>query len=147
VLSLGSILKFLYLLLRIIFGLLFLASAIGKLLDNRGFADVIVTYQLIPQSLTLGLGLFVSLFELALGLAIVFERKVLLCAYFTIAVHIGYLSLAALTMARGINLSNCGCFGVFLARPLGLQTLVEDAILLILSILFLFTVRQNKELL
>ena len=139
-------LKSAYYFFRIIFSLLFLASAVGKLLDNRGFADVLVTYQLMPQSITLAFGLFVSLFELALGLALAFERKVYICAQLTIAVHVGYLSLAALTMARGINLSNCGCFGVFLARPLGIQTLVEDAILLLLSILFFMTVRQNKEL-
>ena len=134
-----------YLFLRIIFSLLFLASAVGKLLDNRGFADVIVTYQLVPQSLALGLGLFVSLFELALGLAIVFEKRMYDCARLTIIVHIGYLALASLTLLRGINLTNCGCFGVFLARPLGIQTVAEDAILLLLSILFFMTVRQNKE--
>jgi uncharacterized protein len=53
------ILRIIYIVTRYSLGLLFLATGIGKLLDNRGFAQVIETYQLgIPDPVSLhGVGL------------------------------------------------------------------------------------------
>ena len=121
------------------FALLFITTAVGKLLDIPGFAAVIATYQLVPMILHQPLALAVSLFELFLGLAIITNTRLKFCAYLTIFVHVGYVFLAVTTLIRGLELKNCGCFGVFLARPLTIQTVVEDCILLILSIFFLKT--------
>jgi hypothetical protein len=30
---------------------------------------------------------------------------------------------------RGLRLANCGCFGVFLPRPLGWSTVIEDLVM------------------
>jgi uncharacterized membrane protein YphA (DoxX/SURF4 family) len=123
-----------------------LTTALGKLLDNRGFAAVIATYQFpIPEPLLLPLGLVVSLVELAIGLAILTGFQLRRAALFTVAVHVGYLSLAVITNLRGIALVNCGCFGVFLARPMTWYTVLEDAILLALSLGFLWTVSAGRS--
>ena len=45
------------------------------------------------------------------------------------------LSAAVITLWRGLALANCGCFGVFLARPLTRQTVLEDVVMLGLSLL------------
>lgn len=137
--------KKLFFFLKYFFVVLLLATAIGKLLDNRGFAAVILTYQLLPGWVTLPLGLVVSLFELFLALAIIFNRKLLICAWLVIIMHLGYLSLAIITLWRGIALENCGCFGVFLSRPMTLQTAFEDAVLLILSFLFLLVFKNQRS--
>lgn len=123
-------------LLKYFFVVLFLLTAIGKLLDNRGFAEVIATYDLLPAWSLLSVGVCVSLFELFLGLSILKNFQLKICALVTILVHIGYVGLASLTLYRGIEIKNCGCFGVFWARPLTLQTVVEDGVLLVISILF-----------
>jgi uncharacterized membrane protein YphA (DoxX/SURF4 family) len=48
--------------IRYFLGVLFMATGIGKLLDNRAFAQVIATYQLaIPESLLLPLALSIAL--------------------------------------------------------------------------------------
>lgn len=132
--------KNLFYFLKYLFVLVFIGSAVGKLLDNRGFSAVIGTYQLLPDDLTLFVGLSVSLFELFLGVSILLNHKLKLCAQTAIAVHIGYLTLASITLWRGINLINCGCFGVFWARSLSYQTVIEDVVLILLSILFYKTV-------
>lgn len=130
--------------LRIFFGLLMLTTAVGKLLDNRGFADVLVTYQLgIPEGVLLPLGLAVSLFELALFVYILRGIRLREVAIATIVLHLGYVSLAVLTNLRGLNLENCGCFGVFLARPMTWATVVEDVVLLALSCLFYLSVSRT----
>jgi uncharacterized membrane protein YphA (DoxX/SURF4 family) len=131
--------------LRTLFCVLMLTTALGKLLDNRGFADVIATYQFpIPEPLLLPLGLIVSLVELAIGFAILTGFQLRSAALGTVAVHVGYLSLAVITNLRGIELTNCGCFGVFLARPMTWGTVIEDAILLALSLGLLWTLSAPR---
>ncbi len=123
--------------LRAFFVLLLLSTALGKLLDNRGFAEVIVSYQFgLSVSDALGIGLAVSLIELFLGLALIRGIYLRYCGLLLILMHAGYALLATLTMARGVQLTNCGCFGVFLQRQMTWQTVIEDLVLMGLSILF-----------
>lgn len=113
---------------------LFIATAIGKLLDNRGFAGVIANYQLgLPEPWLLPLGLAVSLAELWIGARLLQGRHIAASAKLTLWFHLGYATLALLTLARGIPLQNCGCFGVFWARPLRPGTVVEDVTLAVIS--------------
>ena len=130
---------------RLLFILVLLTTAIGKLLDNRGFADIIANYQLIPSELGLYVGLAVSLFELFLGLAIAIEKRLRVCAGLVVLLQAGYLLLACVTIFRGIRLQNCGCFGVFWGRPLTFYTVLEDFILLLIAILFYQLTLDRRE--
>jgi hypothetical protein len=129
---------------RILFGLIFVTTSVGKLLDNRGFAEVLQNYRLFPSWLVLPLALAISLGELYLGLLLWRNRQLVRAALATVAINSGYFLLAALTLWRGIALTNCGCFGVFLARPLSHWTLVEDGILVVLSFILLSLARTES---
>src|SRR5262245_2329396 len=132
--------------LRTLFCVLMLTTALGKLLDNRGFAAVIGSYQFpIPEAPPLPLGVVGSPVEPAIGIAILTGFQLRTAALATVAVHVGYLGLAVVTNLRGIALTNCGCFGVFLARPMTWYTVLEDAILLALSLGFLWTVSAGRS--
>ncbi len=136
----------LFKILKILFIFLLLATAIGKLLDNRGFAEVILTYQFgIPFELALPLGLFVSLFELALALALILNINHRRNGFLLTLMHVGYTGLAVTALSRGLNLTNCGCFGVFWQRTLTWQTVFEDLFLTAISFLF-FWLASNKNL-
>jgi hypothetical protein len=135
--------------LRYFHFLLFFSTSVGKLLDNRGFSEVIATY--FPQSclnrfsslpeILLAVALLISFLELGLSFEILYGppvgrvwaglrlRPSLVC----LAVNFAYLSLAVTSLARGLTLKNCGCFGVFWARPLTFETVIEDTILVALS--------------
>ena len=133
--------------LRSFFILLLLTTAIGKLLDNRGFAEVISTYQFgIPETLLLPLGLSVSLFELALAGGVIANIRMKFCAQLVILMHVGYTVLAVITNLRGLDLPNCGCFGIFLARPMTWATVLEDSILTLLSVIFYFSVVYKERI-
>lgn len=120
---------------RYFLGILFVATAIGKLLDNRGFADVIANYRLgIPGTALLAVALTISLLELIIGINILRGRALRLNVFATLVFHLGYASLAFITLQRGITLTNCGCFGVFLARPLRWATVAEDLVLAAVSL-------------
>ncbi|MGH8582898.1 MAG: MauE/DoxX family redox-associated membrane protein [Gammaproteobacteria bacterium] len=120
---------------RYFLALLFLATGIGKLLDNRGFSDVLASYRFeLPETLLLPLALAVSLAEFTIGLNILLGRSLLRSVLATLYFHLAYASLAMITLLRGISLTNCGCFGVFLVRPLHWTTVVEDLMLAAISL-------------
>jgi len=129
--------------LRYFIGCILLASAIGKLLDNRGFAAVIETYQLLPTFGLLALGLSISLFELFLGINLIVGKFLVPVAFLSIVMHLVYALLACITILRGIELENCGCFGVFLVRPLGWNTVIEDIVLSALCFLLYFCIKKQ----
>jgi uncharacterized membrane protein YphA (DoxX/SURF4 family) len=127
--------KTILLISRYFLAVLFISTAIGKLLDNRGFAHVIDTYQLgIPNNALLELALFISLLELLIGINILRGRALRVNVLATFVFHLGYAGLAFITLLRSITLANCGCFGVFLARPLSWATVVEDLVLATVSL-------------
>lgn len=128
---------------RYFLGLLFVATGAGKLLDNRGFAQVIATYQLgLPDTLLLPLALVISLAEFAIGLNILLGRSLPQSILATFYIHLTYASLAVTTLLRGITLTNCGCFGVFLARPLRWATVAEDLMLAAISLVCWLLLRR-----
>lgn len=114
------------------------ATALGKLLDLPGFAGVLADYRILPPPLV----------PPAAALAVVAELAVaagLLLPAFRFRAALGAAALAALyavvlvaTLLRGIGLANCGCFGVFLARPLTVFSPFEDLALLALALLLAF---------
>ena len=129
---------------RYFLGLLFVSTAIGKLLDNRGFAEVIKTYQLgIPEAIILGLALCISLLELVIGINLLRGHALSKSVFATLVFHLGYASLALTTLKRGIMLSNCGCFGVFWGRPLSWTTVVEDLVLAAISLSYWLFLRRR----
>ncbi|MDZ4661857.1 MAG: hypothetical protein SGJ18_09605 [Pseudomonadota bacterium] len=73
--------------LRYLFIVLFLTTAIGKLLDNRGFAEVLGTYQLLPPWSLLWLGLLISLSELGVAILLIRGVRLQFMARTIILVH------------------------------------------------------------
>ena len=116
-------------LLKILIGLVLAVTAVGKLLDNRGFATVLQTYQTFPEGSLLGLGLCISLAELGLAVWLFSGRYLRLAALTALLMHLTYAIWSAVSVLRDLKISNCGCFGVFWARPLGWSTVVEDLVM------------------
>jgi hypothetical protein len=109
---------------------LHLAAALGKVLDLAGFADVLAEYRLFPAAALMPLALGVTLAEAAIALGLVLPGWRPAAALAAGAMALGYGVTLTVTLARGIPLGNCGCFGVFLARPLTPLTPLEDLALL-----------------
>ena len=124
----------LYWIFRIILGLLITGAGIGKLLDVRGFVSIIKTYQLhLPTWLMWIIAIGIIIFEVVLGLWILFGTHLKIPAILSITMHSGYFILLTTSLLRGLQLQNCGCFGVFLARPLTWYSPLEDMVLILMS--------------
>ncbi len=117
--------------LRIFVGVVLLATSTGKLLDNAGFAEVLASYQLFPEHpfLLLGVGLGLSLFELLLALLLLSNRLQRETVSLSLLLHICFTVVAVRTLMVGLELPNCGCFGVFFQRPLTWGTVAEDVVM------------------
>ena len=125
-------------------GLVLLATGIGKALDIKGFVDVLSNYDLLPYFGNVLLGYTLPFIELTTGLCLLFRFALRTAAWAAVCLHVLLLGAALITLWRGLALANCGCFGVFLARPLTGQTVVEDVVMLGLSILVLYESRRQR---
>jgi hypothetical protein len=120
-------------LIRAFFILLLGASALGKLLDMQGFYTVVATYQLLPSAvIPLSAWLLVAV-EFGLFLALSHGKDIKRVAALVIFLHCIYFMWLAIALWRGLDIPNCGCFGVYFPRPLTAFSLLEDGFLLILS--------------
>jgi uncharacterized membrane protein YphA (DoxX/SURF4 family) len=119
--------------LRVFFALLLVASAIGKLLDMPGFYAIVATYQTLPVAIIPAAAWTLTLVELALGIWVASGVRLSRAAMIVVALHVMYFIWLSMAFARGLSIPNCGCFGVYFARPFTLQTLLEDTLLLALA--------------
>jgi NADH:ubiquinone oxidoreductase subunit K len=121
--------------LAFILAALHLAAAGAKLLDLRGFAAVLADYRMVPAALLLPLAIAVVVLEVAIGVGLLLRNWRRPAALTAAALAGLYAVVLSATLARGIPLSNCGCFGVYLARPLTVFSPLEDVALLLAGLL------------
>lgn len=121
------------LVLRAFIGVVLLATGVGKALDPRGFTEVIATYDVLPAWLLWPTALGMITVELALGALLLSGRRTPHAALASTALHAAFTSWATIALLRGLDIDNCGCFGVFLARPLTWGTVGEDLFMVAIS--------------
>ncbi len=132
------------LVLRLFIGLVLLATAIGKGLDLRGFTVVIASYDLLPALLYWPVAVGMTTVELVLGAWLLSGRRTATAALLSALLHAAFTGWASIALLRGLQLDNCGCFGVFLARPLTWTTVVEDAVMVGFSLTLYALVRRRR---
>ncbi|MBR0656818.1 MauE/DoxX family redox-associated membrane protein [Plastoroseomonas arctica] len=117
-----------------ILALVFLATGLGKALDVAGFAAVLDEYRLFPRAPLLPIAALIVVVELGIAVGLAQPRWRHGGAIAAGAVSAANALVLTATLIRGIPLENCGCFGVFLGRPLTWATPIEDLILLTLAV-------------
>ena len=134
--------------LRLALALINIGAGFGKGLDTPGFVRILATYELFPgvTQWPIAIGAIVS--ELALGVWLLTGWRLREAALVCAAINAFYGVALTTTLLRGIDLNNCGCFGVFLARPLRWYSPLEDVVLVIASIalFFLADARRARKL-
>lgn len=117
--------------LRLGLGGLILATGVGKALDVGGFVDVLQRYDLALGDTVLGLvAPLISTLEIALGAWILSGFRLRLAMWGAIVLNAGYCAILTSALLRGLDLQNCGCFGVFFAQPLRWYSPLEDLALI-----------------
>lgn len=130
--------------LVLLIGGVLLIAAIGKLLDNRHFAEVLAQWQLFPSWSLLPLGVVASFSELLLAAWLFSGWHLRQAAIVGVLFHVGYVAATVVTLLRGIRLPDCGCFGIFFPHPLDWTMAFEDTGFAALSfLLYLIAPRQR----
>ena len=124
-------------------GLVLVATGTGKALDMAGFAHVLATYALLPLWGNEFVAYTLPFIELATGLCLLTRIRLWVAAWVAVGLHIMLLGAVLITLWRGLAIANCGCFGVFWARPLTGQTIIEDMVMVGMSLLVLWGVRRQ----
>lgn len=114
---------------RLFVGGILLASALGKSLDVPGFLDVLRAYQAIPEWAIAPVGLSVTAVEWTLGCWIFSGWRLETGALAALLLNAGYAIWMSLSLFRGLDLPNCGCYVVFFPQPLRWYSPIEDLIL------------------
>jgi methylamine utilization protein MauE len=108
-------------------------TGIAKLLDVPGFVQVLSTYQALPPWALRSVALACGLVELHLAEWLASGKRLPHAALASLVLHSAFTCWSALALLRGIAIPNCGCFGVFWARPLSWLTVGEDLVLVLCS--------------
>ncbi len=134
--------KILRLVLQILIGGILVGSALGKALDLAGFADVLETYQAFPQSSLYLIAFAVTIFEFFLGGWMLSGWRLQTSAITAAIMNFGYAVWMTVTLFRGLQLANCGCFGVFFPRPLTWVSPIEDLVMVALCALLAYCAKR-----
>lgn len=138
--------KAIRIILVVLIGGVLLIAAIGKLLDNRHFAELLAQWQLFPPWSLLPLGVVASLSELLLASWLFSGWHLRQAAIAAVLFHLGYVVATVVTLLRGIRLPDCGCFGIFFPHPLDWVMAFEDTGFAALSfLLYLIAPRQRAS--
>jgi Methylamine utilisation protein MauE len=130
--------------LRFAIAAVLLASAAGKLLDVGGFGEVLRSYRALPEGVVRVFAAGVPVLELGTAAWLASGRRLLGAAAGSAVMHAVYAAWSAAAVLRGLRLSNCGCFGVYLPRPLTWATVAEDLALVLFSLVLYALARRNE---
>lgn len=122
--------------LRVLFAVLLLVTGVAKLLDMAGFYEVVRTYRSLPDFVVPPAAWVLALGEVILAAWLLARFRPRLAALTVVLLHLMYLGWLLVALLRGLEISNCGCFGVFWARPLTWYSPLEDLALVGFAILY-----------
>ncbi len=130
--------------LRFLIALVLLAASGGKLLDLPGFVLVLRSYRFFPVDILWPIAVGITGVELLLALWLISGCSLALAAKASVGLHSVYALWAVFMLLRGKPIVNCGCFGSVLARPLSWMTVVEDLVMVSLSVALLRLCRHRE---
>jgi uncharacterized membrane protein YphA (DoxX/SURF4 family) len=126
--------KYLQFLFRIILGFVFIYAGILKISDPAGFSEVINNYKLLPLLFVNFFAITLPWIEVVAGLFLLFGISVKENSFIISIMLVVFIFAIVISLGRGLNIE-CGCFGTSSGTKVGIIKLLENIILLILSLL------------
>jgi hypothetical protein len=129
--------------LRLLLGAVFTAMGLGQLVSLDRMPGILAAYGVVAGAGATAVAVALIAGELVCGLWFLARPRSPAPApvWVYTAVSLTWSALAVQAFARGLTVTNCGCFGVSLAQRLSWSTLVQDALLLLYAVLLLGGIR------
>lgn len=125
--------------LRIILGVVYLGMATGQALSWQQMPEILGTYEALPPSALRPLAVALMVGEAVTGVWFLARPRSQALApvwvYTAVSVMWGALGMHA--WLRGVQVDNCGCFGLYLTQRLSLFVMAQDALLLVYAALMI----------
>jgi copper chaperone CopZ len=122
--------------MRIFMAGFFLVFSFFKLLDLNGFADSYSMYDIVARKAKVW-GYFYPFVELAIGLAFVMDIEPITTNMITLVV----MSVSIIGVLQSVfnkRKIRCACLGAVFNLPMSTVTIIEDAIMIIMSVIMLY---------
>lgn len=139
--AMKKVLPWLIILFRLVLGYIFVDAGFDKILHPDTFARAIGNYHLLPWGLENAFAIVLPWVELLLGLGLIIGIYVDGSAVLSGALLLFFIFAIASAILRGYNIE-CGC-GLREGQMVGMGKIVEDLVLLVMSIMILF--RREKR--
>jgi len=123
------------LLLRIFIGGLFILSGISKLLDISAFVKVVHEFDVLPDFLIPVFSISLPIVELLAGICAVIGLFIRPALLFIMMMLMAFIAVIIPNLGSEDVISECGCFGGLLKSEVGIDLLIRDIVLLVLSII------------
>jgi len=127
-------------------GILFFVAAAEKLRHRRRFVFVVLSYQVLPKTLSRVYGLALPWLEAGVSLALLFGVAVRLAALLALTLLISFTIAILVNIARRRTDLNCGCFGQGRRQRLEGKLVIRNAILILLSLIVILGQDQTSFL-
>jgi len=115
-------------LLEMILGGLFVYAGIQKQFQAAEFAEAVLAYRLLPETLVGAVAAVLPWLEVAAGLFLVVGLKKRSSLLLLTLMAAGFMGVLIITAARGLDI-DCGC-GLFWQRQVGPAAILEDGLFL-----------------
>jgi hypothetical protein len=118
---------------RLVFGVIFVAASIDKILQPAAFARMIYNYQILPGAIINVTAIVLPWVELVLGGLLILELWVPGAVFLANLLLLAFFGSLLFNLSRGLDI-HCGCFSTNTqGNPLTVWYLVRDAVFLLLG--------------
>ncbi|MGH3737794.1 MAG: MauE/DoxX family redox-associated membrane protein [Micromonosporaceae bacterium] len=117
--------------LRLVLGVVYVGMAVGQLVSWQQMPEILAAYRVMLDAQALAGVLIAG--ELVCGVWFLARPRSqnLAPVWVYTAVSVVWAALGTQAYLRGLDVANCGCFGVYLTQRLSLFVLAQDALLLL----------------
>jgi len=128
--------RYLVLACRLALGLIFLLSAIGKLMDLQGSVDAVYSFNVFPLAFAHFAGLVVPFIELLMALALIFGALTRLAALGASIMSVAFFLVKGHVLLIQGRQIDCGCFGALMSTMASV-TIYMDIPMLLMGIVIM----------
>jgi uncharacterized membrane protein YphA (DoxX/SURF4 family) len=128
--------QYLVLVCRLLLGLIFLLSAIGKLMDLQGSVDAVYSFNVFPLAFARFSGLVVPFIELGMALGLLFGVLTRLAALGASIMSVAFFLVKAHVLFIQGRQIDCGCFGALMSTMASV-TIYMDIPMLIMGLVIM----------
>ena len=120
-------------------GFLFFAQGLGKLLNPFGYVAALSPFDALPSAAIWPVGIAWLSAELLAGMGLIVAGLAShpprlpskTAAVLGLVITLAYAIMTTQAFARGLEITNCTCFGVYLAQRLSWFVLLQDAYMIL----------------